>query len=162
GVPDSTFPGDHEYVFRHRTERDRLAALTSASDARRWHRLLADWLDSRPETRSHEEYLELLAEQREKAGAYDSAASAYLEAAGESRAHASPKRELAYHEKALRLLEDGHSRRLVALLRTSELLEYLDRPEAALERYREAATLAFQLNRRRLWEAAQLAMTRLK
>src|SRR6185295_6188967 len=54
-LPDSTFPSDEEYVFRRRTERDRLAALTSPVEARRWHRLLADWLDSQPETRSHEE-----------------------------------------------------------------------------------------------------------
>jgi hypothetical protein len=161
-LPDSTFPNDVEYVFRHRAERERIAALTSPSDARRWHRLLADWLDSQPETRSHEEYLELLADQREKAGASESAAGAYLEAAGQARAHASPKRELAYYEKALGLLEDGHSRRLTALLRASELLEQLDRVEAALDRYRQASALAFRLNRRRLWETAHLAMTRLR
>jgi hypothetical protein len=161
-LPDSTFPHDEEYVFRHRAERERIAALTNPGDARRWHRLLADWLDSQPETRSHEEYLELLADQREKAGAQESAASAFLEAAGQARAHGSPKRELAYYEKALALLEDGHSRRLTALLRASELLEQLDKPEAAFERYREAAAVAFRLNRRRLWEAAHLAMSRVQ
>jgi hypothetical protein len=161
-LPDSTFPGDEEYVFRQRAERDRIAALTSGTDARKWHRLLADWLDSQPETRSHEEYLQLLGEQREKAGAAESAAGAYLEAAGQARAHASPKRELAYYERALALLgEDGHSRRLSALFRAAELLDQVDREEEALGRYREAATLAFRLNRRRLWESAHLAANRL-
>jgi predicted ATPase len=160
-LSDSTFPHDVEYVFRHRSEREKIAALTGAADARRWHHLLADWLDSQPETRSHEEYLELLADQREKAGSPESAAGAFLEAAGQARAHGSPKRELAFYEKALALIEDGHSRRLTALLRACELLEQLDRPQAALDRYREAATLAFRLNRRRQWESAHLAATRL-
>jgi hypothetical protein len=64
-LPDSTFPGDEEYVFRHRLERERISALTSPVDARKWHRLLADWLDSKAEIRTHEQYLEMLAEQRE-------------------------------------------------------------------------------------------------
>ncbi len=160
-LPDSTFAGDEEYVFRHRVERDRIAALTNASVARKWHRLLADWLDSQPETRSHEEYLQLLAEQREKAGAAESAAGAYLEAAGQARAHASPKRELLFYVRALALLEDGHSRRLTALLRAAELLEFLGNPEAAFARYHEAASLAFRLNRRRHWETAHFSAERL-
>ena len=86
-LPDSTFPGDEEYVFRHRLERERISALTSPADARKWHRLLADWLDSKPEIRTHEQYLEMLAEQREKSGISDWAARAYLEAAGRARAH---------------------------------------------------------------------------
>jgi len=160
-LPDSTFPADEEYVFRRRTERDRLTALTPPADARRWHRLLADWLDSQPETRSHEEYLELLAEQREQSGALDSAASVYLEAAGQARAHRAPKRELAFYERALTLLgEDGHSRRLTALMRAAELLEQVGNAALALARYREAATLAFRLDRRRLWETARLSMNR--
>src|SRR5262249_44508226 len=94
-LSDSTFPGDQEYVFRHRTERERIASWTSAADARRWHRLLADWLDSQPETRSHEEYLDLLADQGYRAGSPESAGAADLEARGEGRAHGTPEAQLA-------------------------------------------------------------------
>ena len=161
-LPDSTFPGDEEYVFRHRLERERISALTSPADARKWHRLLADWLDCKPEIRTHEQYLEMLAEQREKSGIADWAARAYLEAAGRSRAHNVVKRELGYYEKALALLgEHDYGRRLDALLRTGELLEGLDRPEEALDRYRAALVLAFRLDRRGVWVAARLAATRL-
>jgi hypothetical protein len=161
-LPDSTFPGDEEYVFRHRLERDRISALTSPADARKWHRLLADWLDSKPEIRTHEQYLEMLAEQREKSGISDWAARAYLEAAGRARAHNVVKRELGYYDKALALLgEHDYGRRLDALLRIGELLEGLDRPEDALDRYREALVLAFRLDRRASWVAARLAATRL-
>jgi hypothetical protein len=161
-LPDSTFPGDEEYVFRHRLERERISALTSPVDARKWHRLLADWLDSKAEIRTHEQYLEMLAEQREKSGISDWAARAYLEAAGRARAHNVVKRELGYYDKALALLgEHDYGRRLDALLRIGELLEGLDRPEDALDRYREALMLAFRLDRRASWVAARLAATRL-
>jgi predicted ATPase len=161
-LPDSTFPGDEEYVFRHRLERDRISALTSPADARKWHRLLADWLDSKPEIRTHEQYLEMLAEQREKSGINDWAARAYLEAAGRARAHNVVKRELSYYEKALTLLgEHDFGRRLDALLRIGELLETQSRAEDALHRYREALMLAFRLDRRASWVAARLAATRL-
>jgi hypothetical protein len=160
-LPDSTFPGDEEYVFRHRLERERISALTSPADARKWHRLLADWLDSKPEIRTHEQYLEMLAEQREKSGIADWAARAYLEAAGRARSHSAWKRELVYCEKALSLLgEHDYGRRLDALLRTGELLEGFDRAEAALERYRSALVLSFRLDRRASWVAARLAATR--
>ena len=161
-LPDSTFPGDEEYVFRHRLERERISALTSPADARKWHRLLADWLDSKQEIRTHEQYLEMLAEQREKSGIADWAARAYLEAAGRARAHNVVKRELSYYEKALTLLgEHDYGRRLEALLRIGELLEGLNRPEDALARYRDALVLAFRLDRRPSWVTARLAATRL-
>jgi tetratricopeptide (TPR) repeat protein len=161
-LPDSTFPGDEEYVFRHRQERERISALTSPTDARKWHRLLADWLDSKPEIRTHEQYLEMLAEQREKSGISDWAARAYLEAAARVRTQHVLKRELGYYEKALALLgEHDYGRRLDALLRTGELLEGLDRAEDALDRYREALMLAFRLDRHASWVPARLAATRL-
>jgi len=161
-LPDSTFPGDEEYVFRRRLERDRVQAMTSPADAQRWHRLLADWLDGKPEVRSHEEYLEMLAEQREKSGALELAGIAYFEAADRARISRAWKRELAYCEKALALLgQDQYSRRLDALLRAGELLERFGKPEIALERYRDALVLAYRLDRRPSWVTARLAATRL-
>ncbi|HEX9294651.1 MAG TPA: AAA family ATPase [Polyangiaceae bacterium] len=161
-LPDSTFPGDEEYVFRRRLERDRLQAMTSPADTQRWHRLLADWLDGKPEVRSHEEYLEMLAEQREKSGALELAGIAYFEAAERARASRAVKRELVYCEKALALLgEEQYTRRLDALLRAGELLERFGKLELALDRYRDVLVLAFRLDRRPSWLTARLAATRL-
>lgn len=148
-LPDSTFADDEEYLFKHRLERNQMAALINPSEARQWHRLIADWLDGQPETRTHEEYLELLAEQREKSGALDLAGVAYLEAAECARTHRAARRELACLEKALALLgDDGAGRKLAALLRSGELLEHLAKVEPALHRFREASLLAFRLDRR--------------
>jgi phosphoglycolate phosphatase-like HAD superfamily hydrolase len=148
-LPDSTFAGDEEYVFKHRQERAHIAALTNPDEARQWHRTIADWLDGQAETRTHEEYLELLAEQRNKAGEIDGAAMAYREAAECARSHRSAKRELVCLDKALALLPDhGGARRLDLLLRSSALLERQGAIDTAVDRYREASVLAYRLDRR--------------
>jgi len=68
-LPDSTFAGDEEYVFKHNLEREALVRLTPAESARRYHRALAEWLSFRRSSDNSEEYLEMLARHREKAGA---------------------------------------------------------------------------------------------
>ena len=161
-LPDSTFAGDEEYVFKSRALRERLSALTRSPEARKRHRLLASWLESQPETKSHEEYLELLAEQREKSGADALAAQAYFEAAERARQHLAPKRELSCYEKALSLLgHEAQGRRLEAMLRRGELLELLHQTGAALACFRDALYLAFQLDRKSAGAAAQSGIDRL-
>ncbi len=44
-LPDSTFAGDEEYVFKHNLEREALVRLTPPASARRQHRAIAEWLD---------------------------------------------------------------------------------------------------------------------
>jgi len=158
-LPDSTFAEDQEYLFKHRLERNQIAALTNPTDARAWHGIIADWLDGQPETYGHEEYLELLAEQREKSGALDLAGVAYLAAAECAQTHRAAKRELACLEKALSLLgEDGKGRKLDPLLRSGELLVKLGKPEAALVCFRDASVLAYRLDRRREGATADRAV----
>ncbi|MFW5739412.1 MAG: ATP-binding protein, partial [Myxococcota bacterium] len=79
-LPDSTFPGDEEYVFKHNLERERIAKLTSPSLARRYHQAIADWLEHQSNMRSDEEYVAMLASHREAAGSKRGAALAYLDA----------------------------------------------------------------------------------
>jgi len=158
-LPDSTFAEDQEYLFKHRLERNQIAALTNPNEAREWHGIIADWLDGQPETYGHEEYLELLAEQREKSGALDLAGVAYLAAAECAQTHRAAKRELACLEKALSLLgEDGKGRKLDPLLRSGELLVKLGKPEAALVCFRDASVLAYRLDRRREGATADRAV----
>ena len=57
-LPDSTFPGDEEFVFKHNLEREALVRLTPPAIARRHHRVLAEWLSFRESTDAREEYLE--------------------------------------------------------------------------------------------------------
>ncbi len=46
-LPDSTFAGDEEYVFKHNLEREALVRLTPPASARRQHRAIAEWLTFR-------------------------------------------------------------------------------------------------------------------
>ena len=79
-LPDSTFAGDEEYVFKHNLEREALVRLTPPASARRYHRAIAEWLTFRENADASEEYLEMLARHREKAGAVALAASSYVQA----------------------------------------------------------------------------------
>ena len=84
-LPDSSFPGDEEYVFKHNLERERVSRLTSPSVAKRYHQAIADWLEHQADMRIHEEYVAMLAMHREAAGSQRQAAVAYVEAGDVAR-----------------------------------------------------------------------------
>src|SRR5215472_12240962 len=67
-LPDSTFPEDEEYVFKHNLERETLVKMTPPNRLARYHGIVADWLAFRENVSAHEEYLGMLAVHREKAG----------------------------------------------------------------------------------------------
>ena len=50
-LPDSTFAGDEEYVFKHNLEREALVRLTPPASARRQHQAIAEWLTFRENAR---------------------------------------------------------------------------------------------------------------
>jgi len=60
-MPDSTFPGEKEYVFKHNLERESLEKLVSTTVGKRYHQALADWLEYRTGVRAHEEHVAALA-----------------------------------------------------------------------------------------------------
>ena len=121
-------PGDEEYVFKHNLEREALVRLTPAERAplpprhRRVARVPGELGRS-------EEYLEMLARHREKAGAARSRRRAYLRRAT-SRARATPTpRRPSYYAKGLRLLRGVRSAdedlRLPALHHHGDVLQSL-------------------------------------
>src|SRR6202042_2248518 len=85
-LPDSTFAGDEEYVFKHNLEREQLLKLVPGAQQRRNHQALAEWLAFR-DVRTHEEYLGMLARHHELANLRSKAASSYLEAADVAHSH---------------------------------------------------------------------------
>jgi hypothetical protein len=86
-VPDSTFPGDVEYVFKHNLERERLVSLTSPAAARRYHQAIADWLAGMKGLAGEEEYLSMLGEHLLAGGGQTRAGRAYLDAGDAARRH---------------------------------------------------------------------------
>src|SRR5204863_196102 len=64
---DSTITGDMELVFKHNLERELIAKSTEPKKLARYHRLAAQWLETKLTARS-EEQLEFLAQLYERGG----------------------------------------------------------------------------------------------
>jgi tetratricopeptide (TPR) repeat protein len=164
-LPDSTFPGDEEYVFKHNLEREALVRLTPAAAARRYHRALAEWLAFRQSTDSCEEYVEMLGRHREKAGAVALAASSYVQAGGVARSRYANTKAAELFAKGLRLLEEcdhvDEDLRLDALHHNGDVLQSLGRNDEAYRAFLEMLTRAWRLDLRSKGGAAHSRIGRL-
>lgn len=161
-LPDSTFPGDEEYVFKHNLERERIAKLTSPSLAREYHRAVADWLEHQSNMRSDEEYVAMLAAHREAAGSGRGAALAYLDAGDVARARYAPAKAAEHYAKGLDLLgQEEPGRRIDAYHHQGDVLQQLGKMEEALGSFRKMLALAYGLNLRGKGGAAHNRIGRL-
>src|SRR5258708_37084392 len=106
-LPDSSFAGDEEYVFKHNLEREALERLTPPASARRYHRAIAEWLSFRSTGEASEEYLEMLARHREKAGTIPMAAASYVRAGEMARSRGANAKAAELLARGLQLLEQG-------------------------------------------------------
>jgi tetratricopeptide (TPR) repeat protein/type II secretory pathway predicted ATPase ExeA len=164
-LPDSTFAGDEEYVFKHNLEREALVRLTPPASARRQHRAIAEWLTFRENADASEEYLEMLARHREKAGAVALAASSYVHA-GEAalRRYANAKAAELF-TRGLQLLEQcdpaDEDLRLKALHHHGDVLQALGRNDEAYRAFVEMLTRAWRLDLRSKGGAAHSRIGRL-
>jgi tetratricopeptide (TPR) repeat protein len=164
-LPDSTFPGDEEYVFKHNLEREALVRLTSPAGARRYHRAVAEWLAFREGGDASEEYLEMLARHRDKAGAVAMAASAYVKAGDAARSRYANAKAAELYAKGLALLEQCNPAeedlRLDALHHYGDVLQSLGRNDEAYRAFVEMLTRAWRLDLRSKGGAAHSRIGRL-
>ena len=161
-LPDSTLPGDREYVFKHNLEREKVAALINTTAARRYHQTIADWLGQLEGLRSQEEYSAMLALHLEKAGCLARAGAVYLDAGDLARASFASRKAQEYYAKGLGLLgaEDAR-RRIDALHNHGDVLLLMGKPDEALAAFREMLTLAYRLGLRPKGGAAHNRIGRL-
>lgn len=146
-LPDSAFPGDIEYVFKHNLERERVAGLTSAAAGRRYHQTIADWLGQQAGSDQHEESLVMLGRHLERAGARIQAGEAYLRAGAVARSGFGSKKAAEYFTRGLELVGDTDARgRIDALHDFGDVLLLAGRGDEALSAFRQMQQLAFQLN----------------
>jgi len=146
-LPDSTFAGSDEYIFKHNKERESLAKRTAAGAARRYHQAIAEWLDHQGGVHMNEEHLSMLAEHREKAGDSVGAGLAYLEAGDLARKRYANARASEYYEKGLTLLGEAHAlRRIDGLHNLGDVLVLMGQVDDALAAFREMLTLAYRLD----------------
>jgi predicted ATPase len=145
-LPDSAFPGDVEYVFKHNLERERIAQLISPAASRRRHQTVADWLAQKDNVRNQEEYSAMLARHLELAGCITRAAFTYIDSGGLARAQYAAKRANDHYRRGLDLLgDDDARRRLDALHDHGDVLVLLGRTDEALAAFREMLALAYRL-----------------
>jgi tetratricopeptide (TPR) repeat protein len=161
-LPDSTFPNSDEYIFKHNKERETIHRRTSPAARKRYHAVVADWMDQQETIRSNEEYIAMLAEHREKAGDLARAGLNFIEAGDAARSRYASAKACEYYEKGFELLGDTQiTRRIDALHDYGDVLLLSGRIDDALAAFREMLTLAFRLNLRHKGGAAQNRMGRL-
>jgi tetratricopeptide (TPR) repeat protein len=164
-LPDGTFSGDEEYVFKHNLEREALERLTPPASARQYHRAIANWLAFRENVESSEEYLEMLARHREKAGATALSARSYVQAGDVARSRYANVKAAELYAKALALIEQvdhaDEDLRLRALHHHGDVLQSLGRNDEALQVFTDMLTRAWRLDLRSKGGAAHSRIGRL-
>jgi len=165
-LPDSTFAGDEEYVFKHNLEREALVRLTPPAAARRYHCAIAEWLSFRQNVDgASEEYLEMLSRHREKAGAVALAAASYVQAGDAARTRYANSKAAELYARGLGLLEQcdhaDEDLRLQALHHSGDVLQSLGRNDEAYRSFVEMLTRAWRLDLRSKGGAAHSRIGRL-
>src|SRR5262249_33596015 len=146
-MPDSTFPGEDEYVFKHNLERESLEKLIPAASAKRFHQAMADWLEFRTGVRSHEEHVARLAWPPERGGSVSRAALTWMEAGDIARARYANAKAAECYSHGLELLGDDDARaRLSALHHFGDVLTLLGQYDEALAQFNAMQALAYALD----------------
>ncbi len=146
-MPDSSMPGEpEEYAFKHNLERETLYRLTSASQARRFHREVAEWLELRLSDRA-EEQCEMLATHYERGGVLRKAGEYFLAAGDRARERYANAKAADYYARGLPLLGDEDVvRRLEAYHHQGDVLQLAGRNDEAIESFRKMLEIAWRLD----------------
>lgn len=164
-LPDSTFVGDEEYVFKHNLERESVVRLTSSEAQRAHHRAIAEWLALRHGGEASEEYVEMLARHRERAGAVALAAHSYVHAGDLARVRYANAKAAELYAKGLKLLEQcdhaDEDLRLRALHHHGDVLQAIGRNDQAHAAFVAMLTRAWRLDLRSKGGAAHSRIGRL-
>ncbi|MBN1774097.1 MAG: tetratricopeptide repeat protein [Deltaproteobacteria bacterium] len=147
-VPDATFEGDQEYIFKHNLERDMIRRMTSPTKLNRYHGLIGEWLAYRIHGREDE--LEMLAEHHARGGSKPKAAAGYLQAANHARERYANAKAAEYYRRALEHLDPADLvTRFEALHNLGDVLQNLGRMDDALQCFEEMRRIAWRLDMRR-------------
>lgn len=123
---DSTIIGDVELVFKHNLERELIAKSTQKVELSRYHRLAAQWLETKLSARS-EEQLEFLAQLYERGGDRRRAAHCYLAGGDKARRRYANEQAVELYRRGLAMLEDDAVAELEALHNLGSVLDLVGR-----------------------------------
>jgi tetratricopeptide (TPR) repeat protein len=145
-IPDSSIPGEVEFAFKHNLERETLHRLTNRTEMRRFHQVVAEWLEFRFADRA-EEQCEMLAQHYEDGGSPRRAGMYYLLAGDTARARYANLKAAEYYERGLDLLGDSDIvRRLDALHHWGDVLQLSGDNERARTAFEKMLEIAFRLD----------------
>jgi tetratricopeptide (TPR) repeat protein len=146
-IPDSSLPGESEYVFKHNLERELVARMTPRDRARRLARLGAQWLETRIPPERTEEQLEFLATLHERGGNRQRAADTWLRAAAHARGRYAHDTAAGWYRRGVELLEpDDLLPRIEALHDLGDVLARRGRTHDALDRFEQMLRGAWLLD----------------
>jgi tetratricopeptide (TPR) repeat protein len=158
---DSSIPGDVEIVFKHNLERELVAKMIDGDRRRRYHRVAAQWLDSKLTDRS-EEQLEFLAQLYERGGEPRRAALCYIAGGDKARARFANEQAVEFYQRGLFLLDyDDALARIDALHNLGDVLTLIGRTDEAAVRFMEMLRTAWLLDHPRKGGAAHGRLGRL-
>jgi pentatricopeptide repeat protein len=148
-MPDSSVPGEVEFIFKHNLEHDLIQKLLAPERARRYHLVAAEWLETRlpPRDELSGEQLEYLGSLYEHGGDRFRAASAYLSAADKARARFASEAAIELYERGLRMYDpDDALSRIDPLHNYGDVLARAGRTDDALSTFREMLRAAWRLD----------------
>jgi predicted ATPase len=147
-VPDASFEGDQEYIFKHNLERDMIRRMTSPTKLTRYHGMIGEWLAYRAQGREDE--LEMIADHHAKGGSKAKAATCFLAAANQARNRYANAKAADYYRRGLELLDPCDlTTRFDALHNLGDVLQNLGRMDDALACFEEMRRIAWRLDMRR-------------
>lgn len=148
-MPDSSVPGEIEFIFKHNLEHDLVAKLLVPERARRYHLLAAEWLETRlpPREEQSGEQLEFQGSLYERGGAPFRAALAYLAAADKARARFANEAAIELYARGLAMYDaDDALSRIDPLHNYGDVLQRAGRTKEALEVFHEMLLAAWRLD----------------
>ncbi|HWM86126.1 MAG TPA: tetratricopeptide repeat protein, partial [Kofleriaceae bacterium] len=158
---DSTVAGDVELVFKHNLERELIAKSTEPRRLARFHRLAAQWLETKLSARS-EEQLEFLAQLYERGGDPHRAAHCYLAGADKAMSRYANEQAVELYGKALAMLDPEDAvARLAALHNLGSVLDLIGRTDEAHRKFTEMLRLAWLFDQKAKGGAAHSRLGRI-
>ena len=143
---DSTVAGDVEVVFKHNLERELIAHSTEGKKLVRYHRLAAQWLESKLLERS-EEQLEFLAQLYARGGENRRAAYCFLAGGDKARARYANEQAVELYHRGLEMLEgDEPVARLDALHNLGTVLVTMGQTDEAKACFIEMLSWAWRVD----------------
>jgi tetratricopeptide (TPR) repeat protein len=163
-MPDSSVPGEAEFIFKHNLEHDLVAKLLAPDRARRYRLLVAEWLETKMPPREEQsgEQLEFQASLHRRGGNPARAAAAYLAAAQKARARFANEAAIGLYARAVSLFDpDDALSRIDPLHDYGDVLQRAGRTQDALSVFHEMLLAAWRLDHRAKAGAAHGRIARL-